>query len=446
MGKVIKIKKGKNINLVGEAPKEIKGKIESATYAVKPTDFVGVVPKMEVKPGAEVKAGTPLFHDKANESIKFTSPVSGEVVDVVRGERRAILEVKILADKETSYEDFGSADLSSSSREDVVSKLKASGLWPSLRQRPFNTIADSEEDPKAIFISGFNSGPLAANVDFTLAENLADFNAGIEVLQKLTSGKIHLGLDAGNKGILEAAEGVEKHYFSGPHPAGLVGIQIHHIDPINKGEVAWTVKPVHVAWIGRLFSTGKYDTTQRIAIGGSEVPNPGYFETVSGCSLENVLESLNSDNVRTISGDVLTGTAIDRAGYLGFYDDQVTVIPEGDDYEFLGWLIPTYSRPTISNTFPISKFLKKKFKVNTNMHGEERAFVVTGQYEKVLPMDILPVQLLKSIMAQDFEKMENLGIYEVVEEDLALCEFVCTSKIEVQKILREGLDLMKEEG
>ena len=446
MGKVIKIKKGKNINLVGEAPKEIKGKIEAATYAVKPTDFVGIVPKLEVKPGAEVKAGTPLFHDKANDSIKFTSPVSGEVVDVVRGDRRAILEVKILADKETSYEDFGSADPSAVSREDVVSKLKSSGMWPSLRQRPFNTIADSEDDPKAIFISGFNSAPLGADVDFTLAESLADFNTGVEVLQKLTSGKIHLGLNADHKGILEAAEGVEKHHFSGPHPAGLVGVQIHHIDPINKGEVAWTIKPIHVVWIGRLFATGKYDTRQRIAIAGSEVTEPGYYEGIGGCSLESALESLNSENCRFISGDVLTGTTISRAGYLGYYDDQVTVIPEGDEYEFLGWLIPKYARPTISNTLPISKFFKKRFKVNTNMHGEERAFVVTGQYEKVLPMDILPVQLLKSIMAQDFEKMENLGIYEVVEEDLALCEFVCTSKIEVQKILREGLDLMKEEG
>lgn len=446
MGKVIKIKKGKSINLVGEAPKEIKGKIESATYAVKPPDFVGIVPTLEVKPGAEVKAGSPLFHDKANSDIKFTSPVSGEVVEVVRGDRRAILEVKVLADMDMSYVDFGRDSVTSAARDDVASKLKAAGLWPTLRQRPFNTIADSEDDPKGIFISGFNTAPLAADVDFTLADDLADFNAGVEALQKLTSGKIHLGLNAENKGILEAAEGVEKHYFSGPHPAGLVGIQIHHIDPINKGEVAWTIKPIHVVWIGRLFASGKLDTRQRIAIAGSEVSDPAYHEVISGCSLEKGLESLNSENCRFISGDVLTGSTIDRAGYLGYYDDQISVIPEGDDYEFLGWLVPSYPRPTISNTFPISKFFKKRFKVNTNLHGEERAFVVTGQYEKVLPMDILPVQLLKSILAQDFEKMENLGIYEVVEEDMALCEFVCTSKIEVQKILREGLDLMKEEG
>jgi Na+-transporting NADH:ubiquinone oxidoreductase subunit A len=446
MGKVIKIKKGKDIGLIGEASLEIRGKLSAATYAVKPTDFNGIIPKMEVKVGDEVQAGSALFHHKAIPSLKFTSPVSGEVVEIVRGERRAIQEVKILADKSNSYVDFGSADPNNTSREDIIKKIQAAGLWPSLRQRPFNSIADAEDEPKAIFISGFDSAPLAANVDFIIKNDISSFQTGINTLNKLSAGAVHLSLRKGQEGSLGSVKNCEIHSFDGPHPAGVVGVQIHHIDPINKGEVAWTINPQHVVAIGKLFETGQLHLEKIVAVAGSEVNNPAYYEAISGVSIESAASDLKTSNNRFISGNVLTGTAISQTGYLGYFDNLITIIPEGDQYEFLGWLFPTYARPTNSNSMPISKFLKKKFKVNTNMHGEHRAFVMSGEYEKVLPMDIMPVQLLKSILAKDLEKMENLGIYEVVEEDLALCEFVCTSKIDVQDILREGIDLMEAES
>jgi Na+-transporting NADH:ubiquinone oxidoreductase subunit A len=227
----------------------------------------------------------------------------------------------------------------------------------------------------------------------------------------------------------------------------LPGVQIHHIDPINKGEVVWTINPRHLVFIGRLFNQGKLDLRHRIAVAGSEVKKPAYYECIAGCSIDSLTsDNLLSTHVRIISGNVLSGTHVQTEGYLGYYHNHLSIIPEGDEYEFLGWLIPSYPRPTISNSFPISKFLTKTFKVNTNLHGEERAYVVTGQYDQVLPMDILPVHLIKAILAKDLDKMERLGIYEVIEEDLALCEFVCTSKIEVQEILSEGLELMAEEG
>ncbi|MCB9262726.1 MAG: Na(+)-translocating NADH-quinone reductase subunit A [Flavobacteriales bacterium] len=446
MSKVIKIKKGKDINLVGVAQKSTT-KVSSPTYAVKPTDFKNFVPKLEVKAGAEVKAGDVLFHDKTNEAIKFTSPVSGEVAEIVRGDRRAVLEVRILADSEMKYKSFNIP--TTLNAENVKAILLSSGLWPFIIQRPFGIIAHPDATPKSIHISCFDSAPLAADFDYTLANEADSFAKGVEVLKNLTSGKIHLNVSSKNSkpSFISKTQGVEITEFSGPHPAGLVGVQIHHIDPINKGDVVWTLNPQHVVFIGRLFATGKVDLRQIIAVAGSDVSKPAYVEVISGTSLEPVLKgNLSGNNSRIISGNVLTGTKISANSHLGFFDNLVTAIPEGDEYEFMGWLLPTYPRPTISNSLPISKFLKKTFKVNTNYHGEERAYVVTGQYEKVLPMDILPVYLIKAIMAQDLEAMENLGIYEVIEEDLALCEFVCTSKMEVQKILSEGLTIMAEEG
>lgn len=447
MSKVIKIKKGKDINLVGVADKKTAARTTSSTFAIKPTDFRNLVPKLAVKGGEEVKAGDVLFYDKSNADILFTSPVSGEVAEVVRGDRRAVLEVRVLADSETKFKAFNVP--ASITAESAKGLLLESGLWPTLVQRPFGVIADPEVTPKAIHVSCFDSAPLAADFNYTLQKEGDAFKKGLEVLKALTTGKVHLNVNAKaqNLDFFTKAEGVEVTGFQGPHPAGLVGVQIHHIDPINKGDVVWTITPQHVVFIGRLFSTGKLDLSEIIAIAGSDVKQPQYIETVVGVNVGDLIKNnLNSDNARIISGDVLTGTAIGESGYLGYFDTCVSVIPEGDSYEFLGWLLPSYPRPTNSNSLPISKFLKKQFVVNTNLHGEERAYVVTGEYEKVLPMDVLPVQLIKSILAQDLEAMENLGIYEVIEEDLALCEFVCTSKMEVQHILSEGLSLMAEEG
>ncbi|MBO6516875.1 MAG: Na(+)-translocating NADH-quinone reductase subunit A [Bacteroidia bacterium] len=444
MSKVIKIKKGKDINLAGVAEKNVAPRTVSSTIAIKPTDFRNLVPKLVVKAGDEVKAGDALFYDKNNPEVMFTSPVSGEVAEVVRGDRRAVLEVRVLADSETSYKKF---DVSNASNTKEV--LLESGLWPCIVERPFGVVANPSATPKAIHVSCFDTSPLAADISFTLSKEGDAFRKGVEVLKSLTSGKVHLNVDANgqNQDVFTQTPGAVVTQFAGPHPAGLAGVQIHHIDPINKGDVVWTISPQHVVFIGRLFTNGQLDLTETIAVAGSDIKKPQYVETMVGTNVEVLLkDNVSGDNSRIISGNVLTGTSIGANGYLGFFDNVVSAIPEGDEYEFMGWLFPSYARPTISNSMPISKYLKKNFVVNTNFHGEERAFVVSGEYEKVLPMDIYPVHLLKSILAQDLETMENLGIYEVIPEDMALCEFVCTSKIEVQKILGDGLTLMAEEG
>ena len=448
MGQNIKIKRGMDIKLEGAPSLDVHQANSPATFAVKPTDFKGLVPKMHVKQGDEVQAGDCLFADKKNDKICFTAPVSGEIAEVVRGDRRAILAVKILADSETAYKSFNTSGFVDKSRDEVVELLLASGLWPFIVQRPYGLLADPSIAPKAIHVSGFDSAPLAADLSISLKGQEANLKTGFEILKKLTEGKVHLNVHATkDSSIYNSLEGVEKTIFSGPHPSGLVGVQINKIDPINKGDVVWTIKPQHVAFIGKFFETGNLDLEQTIVVAGSEIRKPAYYATRLGASvLELLNDNLTSDNVRVISGNVLTGTKIAQDGYLGYYDNQISVIPEGDHFEMLGWLFPSYPRPTLSSTFPLFKFFKKTFKVNTNPHGEHRAYVVTGQYEKVMPMNIMPQQLIKSVMAKDLELMENLGIYEVIEEDMALCEFVCTSKIDVQRVLSEGLELMAEES
>ncbi|MDA9320140.1 Na(+)-translocating NADH-quinone reductase subunit A [bacterium] len=448
MGQNIKIKRGMDIKLEGAPSLDLHQANSPATFAVKPTDFKGLVPKMHVKQGDKVKAGDCLFADKKNDKICFTAPVSGEIAEVVRGDRRAILAVKILADSETAYKSFNTSGFVDKSREEVVELLLASGLWPFIVQRPYGLLADPSIAPKAIHVSGFDSAPLAADLSISLKGQEANLKTGFEILKKLTEGKVHLNVHATkDSSIYNSLEGVEKTIFSGPHPSGLVGVQINKIDPINKGDVVWTIKPQHVAFIGKFFETGNLDLEQTIVVAGSEIRKPAYYATRLGASVSELLmDNVSNDNVRVISGNVLTGTKIAQDGYLGYYDNQISVIPEGDHFEMLGWLLPSYPRPTLSSTFPLFKFFKKTFKVNTNPHGENRAYVVTGQYEKVMPMNIMPQQLIKSVMAKDLELMENLGIYEVIEEDMALCEFVCTSKIDVQRVLSEGLELMAEES
>ena len=448
MGQNIKIKRGMDIKLEGAPSLDVHQANSPATFAVKPTDFKGLVPKMHVKQGDKVKAGDCLFADKKNDKICFTAPVSGEIAEVVRGDRRAILAVKILADSEIAYKSFNTSGFLDKSRDEVVELLLASGLWPFIIQRPFGVLADPSIAPKSIHVSGFDSAPLAADLSISLKGQEANLKTGFEILKKLTEGKVHLNVHATkDSSIYNSLEGVEKTIFSGPHPSGLVGVQINKIDPINKGDVVWTIKPQHVAFIGKFFETGNLDLEQTIVVVGSEIRKPAYYATRLGASVSELLmDNVSNDNVRVISGNVLTGTKIAQDGYLGYYDNQISVIPEGDHFEMLGWLLPSYPRPTLSSTFPLFKFFKKTFKVNTNPHGENRAYVVTGQYEKVMPMNIMPQQLIKSVMAKDLELMENLGIYEVIEEDMALCEFVCTSKIDVQRVLSEGLELMAEES
>lgn len=449
MGKNVKIKRGMDIPLEGKPSTHIHAISTSTTFALKPTDFKGLVPKLSIKQGEEVSVGDCLLTDKKNDKICFTSPVSGEIAEIVRGDRRAITAVKILADSsDYKYKEFDTKGYSSKSADDIKSILLESGLWPFITQRPYGVIADTDVSPKSIHVSGFDSSPLAADLGVSLRGQEASIEVGFEILNKLCEGGVHLNLHAKKDNtIYQNIKGVKVSYFEGPHPSGLVGVQINNVDPINKGDIVWTIKPQHVAFIGKLFSTGKLDLEQNIVIAGSEVNEPAYYTTRIGASVDSLMkDNYKSDNVRVISGNVLTGKKIEKDGYLGFFDNQITVIPEGDHYEMLGWLFPSYARPTLSSTLPLSKFLKKSFSVNTNPHGEPRAYVVTGQYEKVLPMDIMPQQLIKAVMAKDLELMENLGIYEVIEEDVALCEFVCTSKINVQQVLSEGLELMAEES
>ena len=448
MGQNIKIKRGMDIRLEGTPSLDVHQANSPATFAVKPTDFKGLVPKMHVKQGDEVQAGDCLFADKKNDKICFTAPVSGEIAEVVRGDRRAILAVKILADSEIVYKSFNTSGFLNKSRDEVVELLLASGLWPFIIQRPYGVLADPSIAPKSIHVSGFDSAPLAADLSISLKGQEDNLKTGFEIIKKLTEGKVHLNVHATkDSSIYNSLEGLEKTIFSGPHPSGLVGVQINKIDPINKGDIVWTIKPQHVAFIGKFFETGNLDLEQTIVVAGSEIRKPAYYATRLGASVSELLKNnVASDNVRVISGNVLTGSKIAQDGYLGYYDNQISLIPEGDHFEMLGWLLPSYPRPTLSSTFPLFKFFKKTFKVNTNPHGEHRAYVVTGQYEKVMPMNIMPQQLIKSVMAKDLELMENLGIYEVIEEDMALCEFVCTSKIDVQRVLSEGLELMAEES
>ena len=447
MSEIIKIKRGLDIRLSGEAEKKI-AEVANQRFAIKPTDFIGVFPKLFVKEGDDVKAGSPLFHDKYRENLVFTSPVSGKVHEIHRGDKRKILEVRIEADGKNEFESFGVADPKSLSREQVVERLLKSGVWPYIRQRPYAIIANPENTPKAIFISAFDSAPLAPDFDFIMEKEGAAFQSGIEALKKLTGGKIHLNVKEGvtRSQVFMNAQGVQINRFSGPHPAGNIGVQIHHIDPINKGDIVWYLSPDAVVIIGRLFNTGKYDASKMIALTGSEIKEPKYYKVISGSSIAALVkDNLKSANVRFISGNALKGTIISREGYIGFYDHQVCVIPEGNYHEFFGWAMPRFNKFSLSRTFFSWLTPNKKYTLDTNLNGGHRAFVLTGEYEKVLPMDIYPMQLLKACLIKDLDQMENLGIYEVDEEDFALCEFIDPSKTEMQAIIREGLDYIRTE-
>ncbi len=449
MSEIIRIKKGLDINLKGKADKIYQRANRASSYAVKPTDFHGIRPKLMVKVGDEVKVGTALFFDKYNPDVMFTSPVAGKVKTISRGERRKILEVVVEAADKDSFEDFKVKEPVEMERGEIISVLKKSGLWPSIKQRPFAIIANAEKMPKSIFISGFNSAPLAPDMDFIIKDYASEFQKGIDVITKLTEGKVHLSLNADYPACKTYAEatGVEKHYFQGPHPAGNPGIQIHHIDPVLKGQYVWYIGPLDVVRIGQLFLNGKLDNNTVVALVGSEVEKPVYYKMIRGAAVESILSgNLKADgHNRIISGDVLTGDAITKVGHLGYYHNQVTVIPEGNYHEFIGWALPGFSKYSVSRSFFSWLMPKKEFALDTNLHGGKRAYVFTGEYDKVLPMDLFPVHLIKSILYEDIDEMEKLGIYEVAEEDFALCEFVCTSKTNVQQILRNGLDLMKKE-
>ena len=451
MSKNITLHKGLDINLQGKAQESLEKVAMAEEYALSPLDFEGVTPKMLVKEGDQVKAGTPLFFNKYNDRVLFTSPVSGTVKAVNRGAKRKILSVTVTPDQQQSYEEFAKIDLKSAKREEVIELLLRSGLWPMIVQRPYGIIANPNDTPKAIFVSGFDSAPLAPDYNYALRGEEQHLQAGFEALGKLTEGKVHLGLRAKSEGQMVAIKGVEQHTFAGKHPAGNVGVQIHHIDPVNKGEVVWTVNLQDVAVIGRLVNEGRVDMTRVIAVAGSEVEKPRYCRVVAGAQISSIIgkgikAQEEGNHVRIISGNVLTGRKTSLEQHLGFYANMITVIPEGDKYEMFGWMAPRFKKFSVSRSYFSWLCPKKAYKLDTNMNGGERPFVVTGLYEQYLPMDIYPVYLLKAILAQDIDKMENLGIYEVVEEDFALCEFVDPSKIDIQQIIRDGINLMIKEA
>ncbi len=445
MSDVIKLKEGLDIRLTGKSETVFAQVASPELYAIKPTDFFGLTPKMVAKVGDEVKVGSVLFFDKQHPEVKFVSPVSGEVVAVNRGERRVILEVVVKSDGKMTRVDFGKADASKMEAKQVVEKLLESGAWTFFKQRPYNVVANPQAQPKAIFISTFDTAPLAPDYDFVIKGNEEHFQKGLDVIAKIAP--IYIGInDTCTCKAFSQAKGATVTCFSGKHPAGCVGVQINHVDPINAGEVVLTIQPQEVAAIGKLFADGAIDFQRVIVMTGSELKKKAYVRTVVGAQLSTMLEgNIASDNVRVISGNVLTGTQTTVEGYLGYYDYQLTVIPEGDKYEFMGWAQPGFNKFSLSRTFTSWLTGKKEYTLDTNMHGEHRAFVVSNELNKVLPMDIYIEFLFKAIMAQDIDKMIELGIYEVVEEDIALCEFVCTSKLALQKVLRNGLALMMKE-
>ena len=444
----ITLRKGLTIPLEGEAQRKVSTAEASNAFVIYPDDFHGVVPKMLIKEGEKVALGQPVFYSKANPEIKFVSPVSGTLTQIERGAKRRILAIAIDADGKDTTTKHKISALDALSADDVKKLLLESGCWPFIKQRPYDIIANPDNAPKAIFISGFNTAPLAADVSFLLSSQEEDFQNGILALGKLAP-KVHVSVDAHEDSFLTRVSGVELHRFKGQHPAGNVGVQVHHVDAVNAGETVWVINPVDVARIGMFFSTGIFDPSQTVAVAGPVVSEPSYFKTRIGAAVAPLLKQAGvqaGGQIRVINGDALSGATTHADGNLGFYNNTLTVLAEGNHYRMFGWLpfagskIFSMSRTSLSWLLP-----KRKYALDTNLNGEERALVVTGEMEQVLPMDIFPMQLLKECMAQNIEKMEGLGIYEVAPEDFALVDYASTSKIEAQAIIREALDLMIKE-
>ena len=445
MSKNIKLCKGLDIKLVGKAEARLENAPMAKSYAVSPLDYENITPKLLVKVGDKVEAGSALFFDKNNPRILFTSPVSGVVSAINRGEKRKLLNIAIEPDATQVYKQLTVVDVAKAERSAIVEMLLESGLWTRIVERPYGIIANPDANPKAIFVSAFDSAPLAPDYNFILKEEKAAIEAGMAVLARLTEGKVHLSARKGDEGFMAEVKGVEYHTFSGKHPVGNVGVQIHHIDRIAKGDIVWTVNIQDVAMIGRFATTGKLDMSKTIAVAGSEVEKPCYKRVIAGAAVESIVGKVK-DGVRIISGDVLTGVATAKDGYLAANANMVTLIPEGDKYEFIGWAMPRFHRFSVSGAYFSWLFPKKSYNLDTNTNGEERPFVVTGLYEKYLPMDVYVSYLLKACLTKDLDKMENLGLYEVLPEELALCEFVDPSKINMQQVLRDGINLMIKES
>ena len=445
MSKNIKLRKGLDINLAGKAEARLENAPMAKSYAVSPLDYENVTPKLLVKVGDKVEAGAALFFDKNNPRILFTSPVSGVVSAINRGEKRKLLNVAVEPDAQQVAKAIKVVNPAKAERSEVVEMLLESGLWTRIVERPYGVIANPDAQPKAIFVSAFDSAPLAPDYNFVLASEKENIEAGMAVLGRLTEGKVHLSARKGDEGFMAEVKGVEYHTFEGKHPVGNVGVQIHHIDRIAKGDVVWTVNIQDVAIIGRMVRTGKFDMSKTIVVAGSEAETRCYKRIIAGAAVESIVGKVK-ESVRVISGNVLTGRTTAADGYIAADANMLTLIPEGNVYELLGWAMPRFHRFSVSRAYFSWLCPKKEYKLDTNLNGGERPFVVTGLYENYLPMDVYVAYLLKACLVKDLDKMENLGLYEVLPEDLALCEFVDPSKIEMQQILRDGINLMIKES
>lgn len=449
MSNDITIKKGLDIKLKGAAEKVTENAIISNFCTIRPEDFHSIIPKLIVKEGAKVKAGEAIFYNKSNETMMFASPVSGEVIEIIRGPKRRVDAVKIQADKPQTYKDFGKFDLDVADGEVVKAHLLASGCWPFIKQRPYDIIANPDKAPKAIFISGYASAPLVANLDYVLQGKEAELQAALTALGKMTDGAVHVSVGKNSDSPLSGLSGITLHKVAGPHPSGNVGTLINKIDPVNKGEVVWTVNAQDLVIIGELLLTGKFNAERIVALAGSSVKKPRYFRTKIGSEVATMVYDNGVDkegNDRIISGNVLSGKQVKPDGSLDYYSNTISVIPEGDDYEFFGWNKPVFNKISTSRALTFSWLTpNKKYDLNTNTNGEHRAFVLTGNYEEVFPLDIYPLQILKACMYSDLDEMEALGMYEVAPEDFALTEFICVSKQPHQEIIRKGLDVMIKE-
>lgn len=449
MANVIKLRKGLDINLKGKAAKQKFSVKAAAQYALVPDDFVGMTPKVVVREGDKVKAGDALFVNKKQTDVKFASPVSGVVQAVVRGDRRKVLRVVVEADKDQQYVDFGQKQVASLDGDAVVKALLDAGLFGYINQLPYAVSTTPDQKPRAVFVSALRDMPLAGDFEYELQGNEEDFQTGLTALSKVAPVYLGIGAKQTSKALTEAKD-VEVNVFDGPCPAGNVGVQVNNIAPVNKGEVVWTVDPTAVIFFGRLFRTGKVDLRRLVAVAGSEITKPEYAEVLVGQPIADLLEGrlAAKNHVRIINGNPLTGRKATMDDFVGGHTSEITVIPEGDNVdEMLGWILPRTNDFSVSRSYFSWLFGKnKEYALDARVKGGERHMIMSGEYDKVLPMDIYAEYLIKAIIAGDIDRMEQLGIYEVAPEDFAVAEFVDSSKLELQHIVRQGLDMLRKEN
>ena len=446
LNQVFHLRKGLNIRLQGRAEEKKLQLKSNGKYALVPDDFEGVIPKVLVKEGDHVKAGETLFVNKQFPEVRFASPVSGKVTAVERGERRKVLCVKVEADAQQEFMDFGKKDVAKMDGKAVVDALLEAGIFGYINQLPYAVSTNPETMPKAVFVSALRDKPLACDFEYEVKGQEADFQTGLTALSKIA--KTYLGV--GRNSILADSKDVEVNVFDGPCPAGNVGVQVNHVDPVNKGEVVWTIgDPTVVLFIGRLFNTGKVNLTRTVALCGSEVNKPVHVDMIVGEELSTLLSNSydSAHHVRIINGNVLTGRQTTKEGFLGAHASEITVIPEGDDAdEMLGWIMPRFKQFSVNRSYFSWLCGKKEFEADARIKGGERHMIMSGEYDKVLPMDIYGEYLIKAIITGDIDRQEQLGIYEIAPEDFALAEFVDSSKLELQRIVREGLNILRKEN